>query len=125
FQPALNPDPESSPAPDDRLILLAHSYRDLDPDASLPAPDPAPRSTTPALPHRSGPHRVLVLGWSHKLPALIRELNQYDEQFEMDVISSSAVAQRDSILERYDAPGGRTRARQLQGDITAPSMLRE
>ena len=71
-----------------------------------------------------GKRRVLVLGWNHKVPALLHEFDTYvDETFEVDILSSVPEANRTEDLERYDLLLHRVETRQLKGDYTAPSVL--
>ena len=45
--------------------------------------------------------RVLVLGWSHKVPALLEEFDAYaGEVFEIDVVSTVPVPERETHLRR-------------------------
>jgi ion channel POLLUX/CASTOR len=46
---------------------------------------------------------VLVLGWSHKVPALLREFDSYaDERFEIDIVSTTPPSEREAALQRHD-----------------------
>jgi hypothetical protein len=77
-----------------------------------------------ATPPPRSPLRVLVLGWSHKVPALLREFDSYhDEHFVIDVISTVPVARRDAQLLRHDFAAERIVATQIDGDFTTPSVL--
>lgn len=123
YRPLLNPAPETILAADDRLTLLAHSFRDTEAVTGDAVRNyPPVRSLPPDVAGR--PLRVLVLGWSHKVPALLREFDSYeDEAFVIDVVSSMPVAERDAALLRHDFAPSRIRVAQIDGDFTTPSLL--
>ena len=120
--PALNPDPETVLEAKDLLVFVARSFEDCVPgershgsaQVSTPAPlQPAPKS-----------RRVLILGWSRKVPALLENFEHYGEDaFEIDVVSSTPIEEREAALVRHgsDTPGGRVR--QIEAGFTAPGVL--
>jgi hypothetical protein len=107
---------------DDRIVLLARRYEDSAPDGE---PDPVFETTHPAVQESAQPERrVLVLGWSHKAPALLQEFEEYEsERFQVDVASAVPLRDRQRALERYGIAPRRTVARQIEADYTAPSDL--
>ena len=128
FQPVLNAPADLVIQEGDRLAMLARKYAETDPATSTAAPPPG-RAPAP-IPDAENPsspalRRVLLLGWSHRLPALIRELDSYaDERFEVDVLSGMPAADRDRLVDRYAGMPERVRLRQLEGDYAAPKDLR-
>ena len=99
-RPNLNPDPASVLDADDLLVFIARSYADCEPRAGKGV-EPAPAAVT-RPPRRPGrPRRVLILGWSRKVPVLLREFARHGELFEVDVVSATPVADRESVLKRY------------------------
>lgn len=99
FVPHLIPEDDWILEAEDRLVFLARSYEDCslsaEPSDSEPLPEAAraPRST------EAGTRRILVLGWSHKVKALIDEFSGYaGEQFEIDVLSRVPVAERERAV---------------------------
>jgi hypothetical protein len=120
--PALNPDPQTVLSDEDLLVFVARSFEDCVPgershgsaQVSTPAPlQPAPKS-----------RRVLILGWSRKVPALLENFEHYGEDaFEIDVVSSTPIEEREAALVRHgsDTPGGRVR--QIEAGFTAPGVL--
>lgn len=125
FSPALNPPADAVVAEGDRLVLLARSYEETAPaaarsDAAAPAV-PAARPPAPVRPER----RILVLGWSHRVPALLREFDSHRaESFRIDVLSAVPAAEREAQVARYDARPERIVLTHLEGDYTSPSDLR-
>jgi hypothetical protein len=96
-KPLLNPDPDTVVEASDLLVLLARRFDDCVPGAE----DPIEAATAPAhealRPPARGPRRVLILGWSHMVPALIRELSRFgDDTFAVDVASRTPVGKREA-----------------------------
>ena len=71
----------------DHVVVLASSYEDAAPPATV--------SPVAELPERAAPRaempakrRVLVLGWNHRVPALVGEFASHpSEQFAIDIVS--------------------------------------
>jgi ion channel POLLUX/CASTOR len=122
FRPLLNPPQETVLEAGDRVVLAARSYAATDAGAGQPArPSPAATLHT-AVADR--PLRVLLLGWSHKLPALLREFDSYtDERFEIDIVSATPVAAREAQLLRHDVRPERLIVRQIEGDYATSALL--
>jgi hypothetical protein len=119
---ALNPDPDTVLENEDLLVFVARSFEDcalrMAPDPSAPTPAlPAPR---PALERR---RRVLVLGWSCKVPALLREFECYGGAVEVDIVSSTPLEEREKALERDAAETPSDRVRQIEASFLVPSVL--
>jgi hypothetical protein len=122
-RPALAPDPETTVQVDDLVVFLARRFEDCTPQATWPASIPisSARARPPAL---EGRRRVLILGWSRKVPALLRELARYGtEAFEIDVVSATPVHEREKLLERHDATAAVDRVRQVEASYSVPGVL--
>jgi len=76
FQALLNPPDELRLEAGDRIAVLAPSYADAVPPESIGA---APGLQERPVPARQAPgrRRVLVLGWNHRVPALLEEFAAY------------------------------------------------
>jgi ion channel POLLUX/CASTOR len=121
----LNPPADFVVGEGDRLVLLARSYEETAPAAgrapARAASAPPARRPPPGAPDR----RILVLGWSHRVPALLREFDSYaGERFRIDVLSALPAAEREAHVQRYDARPDRIALTHLDGDYTSPSDLR-
>ena len=87
--PLLNPPVGFVVSNKDRLVLIARSYKD-----SQALPDYTPR-TGKRVPHLGAveiktKRRVLLMGWNDKVPALIHEFDNYEnENFDIDILSTS------------------------------------
>jgi hypothetical protein len=111
--------------PGDRLVLLASEFDAAAPDGTPHVGAQTQPATAVARPLRMPPHRrVLVLGWNHVVPALIRELEGYQsETFEVDIVSLVPIVDRSEELARFDAAPGRAQVRMLHGEYTSLSDL--
>lgn len=124
FRPVLNPPGAFTLAPDDALVMIARRYED-----GVPTPDFTPGATPPEpvavrAAETRAHRRVLVLGWSHKVAALLHEFGSYpSERFEIDVFSVIPAAERTEVLRRVEVPPERVRVRQLAGDYTLRADL--
>lgn len=99
-RPNLNLGPDTVLGADDLLVLVARSYADCESGAARRPVSPR-AAVEPLAPSAKAPRRVLILGWSRKLPVLLRELDRHGEAFEVDVVSSTPVAHRERALKRY------------------------
>jgi hypothetical protein len=120
--PGLNPSPETLLQGEDLCVFIARSFEDCTPEtttrASLPiieaAPAPPPRER----------RRVLILGWSRRVPALLEEFEHYGvEAFEIDVVSSTPTKERERALERSGVELRGSGVRQIQAGYTEPGVL--
>jgi hypothetical protein len=120
--PALNPDPETVLGDDDLLVFVARSFDDCVPGKR------SHRSAQVSIPaaRRSPPEsrRILVLGWSRKVPALLENFGHYGEDaFEIDVVSSAPLEERESAMVRHGSGAPSGRVRQIVAGFTAPGVL--
>lgn len=129
---------------DDRLVLLAGSRAATDPAPGTGSAGPAesPRkgaagsdgrepedagegAGSPAPVGETG-RRILILGWSHKVPALLREFGTYGgERYEVDVASVVPIPLREQMISRREMETGSIDLRQHELDYTLPQQLRE
>ncbi len=125
FSPVLNPPGGYVLGESDRLVLLARSYEESAPVSGRGTAPGVPAARVRRPPPERPDRRILVLGWSHRVPALLREFDSYrGERFRIDVLSSVATAERQRHVERYDARPDRIELTHLDGDYTSPSDLR-
>ena len=121
--PHLNPDADFRFEKDDKLICIAR-----DRDVSL-TPCAKTKKTWPR-PERElekvsrGTLRILVLGWSRRIPALLEELDSYQNQlFEITIASREPLAERARKIGHYGVKHERVRLEQIETDTTVPEML--
>lgn len=122
--PIMNPPFDLIIEPGDKMVILGKNFADTEPMLEYNTPD-----IKPSLRNRIGnsevKRRVLILGWNHKLPALIQEFGSYEnESFEIDILSWVPISQREEYISRFDLNLHQVTLRHLQGDYTAPSDLK-
>ncbi len=122
-RPNLSPDPDTLLAADDLLVFIAHSFIDCVSQTVAPSTTAAPQKppTRPAPKAR----RVLILGWSRKVPALLSEFARYGKElFQIDVVSSTPISDREKELTRYGRQPDREQVQQIEAGYTVPGVLR-
>lgn len=123
-RPVLNPDPETVLEAGDLPVFLARAYEDCE---TGPAGQilPACEFTAEELrPPSSGPRRVLVLGWSRKVPALLRELGRFGgDAFEIDIVSRTSVAAREAGLSRERDLSRGANVKQIEAGFSTPGVI--
>ncbi|NBC17195.1 MAG: ion channel DMI1 [Bacteroidetes bacterium] len=124
FVPHLNPSPDFVLREDDRLVLIARRYEDAVPAEGV-APADAVKHLLPAPEVRlQRRRRLLFLGWSHKVIALVQEFGSYPtEYFDIDVLSVVPADEREARLAHVDVDPERVQVRQLEGDYTLRADL--
>ena len=119
WTPHLNPPADFRLGSGDRLVVIAKDsdeIRLVDGSTSLPAEHLAVPLVSRNWPKR---RRILILGWSRRVPSLISELNSYaKEDFSVDVMSILPVEEREALVQRTAGSNPRTSVRQLNGDYT-------
>ncbi len=122
-RPALDADPETILRDDDQVVLLARRFDDCAPRETRPASFPI-CSATAQPPALEGRRRVLILGWSRKVPALLEEFARYGaDAFETDIVSTTPTSEREEALGRQAAAAGSGHVRQIDASYTLPGVL--
>jgi hypothetical protein len=124
FDALLNAPAETKVQEGDRLVFIARQFEETTPPSAFVA-EPQDRGAAVAVQSVVQERRILVLGWSHRAPALLSEFDSYvGEKFEIDVISYVSAADRQSQLDSHDVRLERVRLHHYEGDFTAPMELR-
>lgn len=109
----------------DRLVIMARRYDDTDAsdgDAGQEVLIPATVNVIPKPP--AARHRVLVLGWSRKVPALMAEFDSYSErQFDIELVSVVPTNERALAIEHYAGELSRVQLRHLEADYMLEGEL--
>jgi len=124
----LNPSETFVVGSEDRIVLLATSHEGCEPRRGLPPESPPAEISDdpPPLPPMPDRRRVLVLGWSPRISALVAEFGRYDaESFDVDVASVTEARLRESHLSHFDIPDGRVNVKQIECDYTVPAEMRK
>jgi Trk K+ transport system NAD-binding subunit len=96
-QAELLPDPAATLAEGDQLVLIASQFANTgprDPDSSLP-----PRGKRITRQSDPAPRKLLVLGWSRKVPPLLSDLiKHYKDAITVDAVGLSSIEERKQQL---------------------------
>lgn len=113
-------------APNDSIAFLASAYADCQATAAVHdqgaetlvvSERPAPARLT---------KRVMVLGWSYKVPSLLEELAaDRDCRYEVTIMSKVPIAEREHRLASRRLSADRLPVRHIEGDYASESDLRE
>jgi hypothetical protein len=121
-QPRLNPDPGTMLQAEDLLVFVARSFEDC--ALREKRPENPPAATASRHPDAHETRRVLILGWSRKVPALLHEFAGYGrDAFEVDIVSLTPVEQRERALARHGCAPSSDRVRQIEAGFTDPDVL--
>jgi hypothetical protein len=124
LRPYLNPAPGFVVEDGDRLVFMARTYDATAPTTGRTSVAPERRQLATTRKPAEGSRRVLILGWSHRVPALLDELASYaDETFEIELVSTLPVDHRQSALRSYGVDLSRLRLTYTQADYTLPAEL--
>ncbi len=128
--PYLNPPVDFRIAPGDAVLLIARSYQDtlrLSGGSAAAPPAINERSVVKPMPNGAvNSRRVLVMGWSRKVPALLREFSTYGQDaFKVSVVSSRPVAERVRALSEEGFMNALDACEHLEADFTSENELRD
>jgi len=91
---------------DDSIAFLARDLSDIEASAkgSAQALRPARPDAPPPLLAKRKVYHLLLLGWSRRLPNLLAEMAAYsDRQFDIDLVSTASVKDRNDAISAYGA----------------------
>lgn len=119
FHPYIDPGHGFVVEKGDRMILMARSYEGSQPSAHRGI-EAIHRGSYAEPAGRAGEtRRVLILGWSHKVPALLTEFASYpNEHFVIHVVSTIPASVREMAVERYGADFTRLNVAHQEADYT-------
>jgi hypothetical protein len=123
FTALLNPPDSLQVEAGDRVVVLAKRYADARPPHG-PATEQQLAERPPPSPCAPIRRRVLVLGWNHLVPALMKEFASHPrDRFEVDIVSLVSAAKRRKRLVAEDVPEDRIQIGHLEFDYTVPAYL--
>lgn len=130
FVPLLNPNSDFVVEQQDRLVFIARNLNDIATAGALP-PKGDKGNETPTSEKRLPAYdtesvtQILILGWNHHVPALVRELATYEEEsYEVTMVSLRPIAAREAALAIHADAAERVTCRHLVGDHVNESELR-
>lgn len=129
FEPFLNPEQSLIVKKTDKFIVLAKHMDDMDvsPDLLVSASNSMPkkRYSRPKadLPPRKS--KILILGWNHHIPALIKELGTYQhEEFDLTMASLRPIDARNSSISHILSTVHNISCKHIIADYIRESELR-
>jgi len=126
-RPVLNPPHDYKLAKGDKIVFLSEDWMH-----GINMPDSGssgkywhkPEKKLERRPRED--HRVLLLGWSRRVPALLAEFESYTNQkFHVTIVSRYPVEERDDRIESYGCAFERTKVHEVLSDYTVPERLVE
>jgi hypothetical protein len=123
YKPMLNPPGGLRIEKGDRLVIMARRYIDTEPPEGIHE-EPVKHNSPKPSAREPITRKVLLLGWNHRIPSLLDELDSYgNESFEIDILSIIPIVEREDYVTRYDIHLHHVKHRHLHGDYTVPSDL--
>ncbi len=124
FHSMLNPSGDLILELKDRLVFLAQEYEDCKILKKFPLKQSSHQSQEVSHTRVNGERRILILGWNHKVAALLKEFGRYlHEQFEISILSLIPSAEREAELGWKGIDQHRLRITHCEGDHTSLSDL--
>lgn len=124
MKPLLNPPGDTAVRSDDRLVLMARGYDAIVPGVGADDPVVSLSGERPKD-DRNACRRVLILGWSAKIPVLLHEFGSYArERFDIDIVSVVPVEHRERHLAWFGGLAEGVAVRQIVADYTSIVALR-
>lgn len=130
FVPYLNMPAEFEVKENDRLVFLARSFEDTDckeiiSDSHPHNGDQMPKRTSLKPQEESINKKVLIMGWNHRIPALINEFGTYKkEKYEIDIVSVIPTDNRNKAMELFDISSSSVSYTQIESDFVTETELR-
>lgn len=123
IEPLLNPPDDYRLGENDKLVYIAEEWQDIADEIAGPGGAWPPASNL--LERRPRPdHRILVLGWSRRLPAFLSELESYrNQRFEIVIASRLSAEARKRQIADYSAGTDHLQVTQVDVDYTVPKQL--
>lgn len=122
LRPLLNPEESERLHGNDQLIVLAPDQVLTHTSATAVAPAVDPLRRCP--PARITGRRILILGWCHLVPALLRELACHGQEArEIDLVSTVSIEKRQRVLGHQRVELGPVQLRHHEADFAVPCEL--
>ncbi|MDX1625622.1 MAG: hypothetical protein R3323_03825 [Wenzhouxiangellaceae bacterium] len=106
FRPLLNAPTAMRLERDDLVVVLARTFDETDPMRGSKRLAAVRREAAGADDGGRTPaeHRILVLGWNHRVPNLLHELSGYARyRFSVDLVSTVDIEERRRAIEQYSS----------------------
>ncbi|MCB9780924.1 MAG: ion channel DMI1 [Alphaproteobacteria bacterium] len=123
--PHLNPPGDFRLEADDVCVVMARSYEDARAGAVATGPAPSQDQRATVRDRLAGERRLLLCGWSSKVPDLLAELDTYgSERFRIDVVSLLGVEAREAELRDAGFAPQHIVVQHIEGDYALADVQR-
>jgi Trk K+ transport system NAD-binding subunit len=126
--PMLNVAPEFVLKENDRLVFMARNSSDLELKTNIANNPESPIQIKEKLKveEQSGVVKILILGWNYHIPALVRELSTYeDEYYDITIVAVYPKEKREARLEKIKSISERIRIQHLEEDFVNDNILQK
>ncbi len=126
FKPMLNLPSGFEVQEGDRLVLMARHSADVDIGEEFSTSEEIVTRKPLPVSGKSRTNRVLILGWNHQIPALIKEFGTYeDENYHLSLVSLRSMEDRRREMETKEQTDSRVQLEHVVADIVKESDLRK
>jgi len=127
FVPYLNVQADFEVKQDDRLVFLTRSFQDTEvqePISDLSIDIPEKRNSIDQK-KETTTKKILILGWNHRVPALINELGTYNEEtYDVDIVSVIPADTRNKAMNLFGDLSSTVTCNQIESDFVNETELR-
>ncbi len=124
--PILNIAPDFIVEKDDRLVFIAKNSSAIEYKHTASVKHPATKKAKHKLKveEQEGVVKILILGWNHHIPALVRELCTYeDEYYEITMVAVYPKEKREIQLQKLDNLTDRVQLLHVEDDYVNEKVL--
>lgn len=125
--PILNPSPDFIIEKNDRLVFIARKSTDIDiKSIDYGKQNPATKVTQKLkVEEQEGVASILILGWNHHIPALVRELCTYEDEFyDITMVNIYPKEKREAQIEKAGNINDRVNIVHIEEDYVNESILK-
>jgi hypothetical protein len=121
--PTLAPEADALVTAEDLLVFVARSFDDCVERRSGGPPIFGRQAGAPS-PRAEATRRILMLGWSRKVPELLQEFARYGrDAFAVDVVSATPLVERERALARQGFEPGSLAVNQIEARFSVPGVV--
>lgn len=107
----------------DAVVFVARAYEDTELIAATPQKLGTPVEVPTKLDTTAEASRVLILGWSRRMPDLLAQLERCDQPWTVDVLAAVEADRREADVREHGVELRNAVVRHLVGDLTVPQTL--
>ena len=111
----------------DRLVFITRNSSNLERNANTPFEQvhPIPVKHHLKVEEQEGVVKILILGWNHNIPALVRELCTYEDEFyDITMVAVYPIKNRETELKRIENLTKRVSLEHIEEDYVNETILK-